>query len=177
MWSKTARLITSKVLFYKYYQMRNMNLVGIYHALASVNNTLWTHPCLSVCVSVAFLLGRRQPAWPEVIFAQQREPIVSVNHIIVIPNYCGGTKYLWNVGKLLPDYTAQHPRRQPSMYGLVCDPNSLYNPQCTMTCSSLWLSNAWSEYHKYPDTCFGNFHWPATLPWPATKWQKDWFSE
>jgi hypothetical protein len=26
----------------------------------------------------------------------------------------GGSKYLWNVGKLLPDYTTQHPRRQPS---------------------------------------------------------------
>jgi hypothetical protein len=25
-------------------------------------------------------------------------------------------KLLWNVGKLLPDYTAQHPRRQPSSY-------------------------------------------------------------
>jgi hypothetical protein len=23
----------------------------------------------------------------------------------------GGSKHLWNVGKLLPDYTAQHPRR------------------------------------------------------------------
>jgi hypothetical protein len=26
----------------------------------------------------------------------------------------GGSKDLWNVGKLLPDYTAQQPRRQPS---------------------------------------------------------------
>jgi hypothetical protein len=25
-----------------------------------------------------------------------------------------GSKHLWNVGKLLPDYTAQQPRRQPS---------------------------------------------------------------
>jgi hypothetical protein len=28
----------------------------------------------------------------------------------------GGSKYLWNVGELLPDYTAQQPRRQPSSY-------------------------------------------------------------
>jgi hypothetical protein len=28
----------------------------------------------------------------------------------------GGSKYLWNFGKLLPDYTAQQPRRQPSSY-------------------------------------------------------------
>jgi hypothetical protein len=26
----------------------------------------------------------------------------------------GAKKHLWNVGKLLPDYTAQQPRRQPS---------------------------------------------------------------
>jgi hypothetical protein len=26
----------------------------------------------------------------------------------------GGTKHLWNVGILLPDYTAQQPRRQQS---------------------------------------------------------------
>jgi hypothetical protein len=26
----------------------------------------------------------------------------------------GGSKDLWNVGKLLPDYTALQPRRQPS---------------------------------------------------------------
>jgi hypothetical protein len=29
----------------------------------------------------------------------------------------GGSKYLWNVGKLLPDCTAQHPRRQSSSSG------------------------------------------------------------
>jgi hypothetical protein len=28
----------------------------------------------------------------------------------------GGGKHLWNVGKLLPDYTAQQPRRQPSSW-------------------------------------------------------------
>jgi hypothetical protein len=26
-----------------------------------------------------------------------------------------GSKHLWNVGKLLPDYTEQQPRRQPSL--------------------------------------------------------------
>jgi hypothetical protein len=26
----------------------------------------------------------------------------------------GDSKHLWNVGKLLPDYTSQRPRRQPS---------------------------------------------------------------
>jgi hypothetical protein len=28
----------------------------------------------------------------------------------------GGSKDLWNVGKLLPDYTVLQPRRQPSSY-------------------------------------------------------------
>jgi hypothetical protein len=28
----------------------------------------------------------------------------------------GGSKDLWNIGKLLPDYTALQPRRQPSSY-------------------------------------------------------------
>jgi hypothetical protein len=28
----------------------------------------------------------------------------------------GGSKDLWNTGKLLPDYTALQPRRQPSLY-------------------------------------------------------------
>jgi hypothetical protein len=28
----------------------------------------------------------------------------------------GGSKNIWNVGKLLPDYTALQPRRQPSSY-------------------------------------------------------------
>jgi hypothetical protein len=30
----------------------------------------------------------------------------------------GGSKHLWNIGKLLPDYMAQQPRRQPSSYSL-----------------------------------------------------------
>jgi hypothetical protein len=34
----------------------------------------------------------------------------------------GGSKHLWNVGKLLPDYMAQHPRRQPSCSPTVLSP-------------------------------------------------------
>jgi hypothetical protein len=30
-----------------------------------------------------------------------------------------GSKHLWNVSKLLPDYTAQHPRRQPAIFILA----------------------------------------------------------
>jgi hypothetical protein len=28
----------------------------------------------------------------------------------------GGSKYLWNFGKLLPDYTVLQPKRQPSSF-------------------------------------------------------------
>jgi hypothetical protein len=32
----------------------------------------------------------------------------------------GGSKHLWNIGKRLPDYKAQQPRRQPSSYNKNC---------------------------------------------------------
>jgi hypothetical protein len=35
----------------------------------------------------------------------------------------GGRKYLWNVGKLLPDYTAQQSRTQPSSYSPPWEPH------------------------------------------------------
>jgi hypothetical protein len=34
----------------------------------------------------------------------------------------GGSKHFWNVGKLLPDYMAQHSRRQSSSYSLPWEP-------------------------------------------------------
>jgi hypothetical protein len=34
----------------------------------------------------------------------------------------GGSKDLWNVDKLLPDYTALQPRRQSSLYALPWEP-------------------------------------------------------
>jgi hypothetical protein len=34
----------------------------------------------------------------------------------------GDSKHLWNFGKLLPDYTAQHPRRQSSSYSPPWEP-------------------------------------------------------
>jgi hypothetical protein len=38
-----------------------------------------------------------------------------------------GSKYLWNVGKLLPDYTAQQPRRQTSSYSPPWEPEISLN--------------------------------------------------
>jgi hypothetical protein len=39
----------------------------------------------------------------------------------------GGSKHLWNVGKLLPDYTAQHPRRHSFSYLPPWEPEILPN--------------------------------------------------
>jgi hypothetical protein len=40
----------------------------------------------------------------------------------------GGSKHLRNVGKFLPDYTAQHPRKQPSPYSPLWEPEiSIWN--------------------------------------------------
>jgi hypothetical protein len=40
-----------------------------------------------------------------------------------IPGPDGGdSEHLWNVGKLLPDYTSQHLRRQPSSYSRPWEP-------------------------------------------------------
>jgi hypothetical protein len=40
----------------------------------------------------------------------------------------GGSKDLWNFGKLLPDYTALQPRRQPSSYSPPWEPQILLCP-------------------------------------------------
>jgi hypothetical protein len=37
----------------------------------------------------------------------------------------GGSKHFWNVGHYLPDYTVQHPRRQPSSYSSPWEPKIL----------------------------------------------------
>jgi hypothetical protein len=39
----------------------------------------------------------------------------------------GGSKHLWNVGKLLSDYTAQQPRRRPSSYNFFSLPKQKYS--------------------------------------------------
>jgi hypothetical protein len=39
----------------------------------------------------------------------------------------GGSKYIWNIAKLLPDYTALQPRRQPSSCSLPWKPQIIQN--------------------------------------------------
>jgi hypothetical protein len=48
----------------------------------------------------------------------------------------GGSKYLWNVGKLLPDYTVLQPRRQPSSY------SPLWEPQILLLMLLRWFSSS-----------------------------------
>jgi hypothetical protein len=38
----------------------------------------------------------------------------------------GGSKFLWNVSLYLPDYTVQHPRRQPSSWNCCLFNNTDY---------------------------------------------------
>jgi hypothetical protein len=40
----------------------------------------------------------------------------------------GGSKHLWNVGKVLPDYTAQHSKRQPSSVSSIVDKHNKQLP-------------------------------------------------
>jgi hypothetical protein len=54
----------------------------------------------------------------------------------------GGSKYLWNVGKLLPDYTALQPRRQPSLYSLP------WEPQILIIIIDLLLAKSWGGTFK-----------------------------
>jgi hypothetical protein len=62
----------------------------------------------------------------------------------------GGGERLWDVGRLL-DYTAQHPRRQPSSYSLPWEPE---------ISSSLWWTHV-----SLP---FGGFEWlPTAWYWNA----------
>jgi hypothetical protein len=44
----------------------------------------------------------------------QDTPYPSLMNKLVVRSDDGGSKHFWNIGKLLPDYTAQQPRRQPS---------------------------------------------------------------
>jgi hypothetical protein len=45
---------------------------------------------------------------------------VSINRAII--SHDEGSKHLWNVGKILPDYTEQHPGRQSSSYSPPWEP-------------------------------------------------------
>jgi hypothetical protein len=57
----------------------------------------------------------------------------------------GGSKDLWNFGKLLPDYTALQPRRQPSSYSPPSEPQILS--------SSIVLESFAKLMKKFPLFC------------------------
>jgi hypothetical protein len=52
----------------------------------------------------------------------------------------GGSKYLWNISKLLPDYTALQPRRQP--YSILISP-------WTSLLMQLMKQKSWSILHLH----------------------------
>jgi hypothetical protein len=68
----------------------------------------------------------------------------------------GGSKYLWNVGKLLPDYAVLQPRREPSSYMLPWEPQILHlkpNKGTTTSKQIGWLTESnktdiYSEVHN-----------------------------
>jgi hypothetical protein len=53
-----------------------------------------------------------------------------------------GSKHLWNVGKLLPDFTAQEPRRQPFSYSPPLEPGI---SQVMSGCYALFEKCAWNK--------------------------------
>jgi hypothetical protein len=60
----------------------------------------------------------------------------------------GGSKYLWNVGKLLPDYMVQQPRRQVifmSLWSSIFIRNIVetVNTQRNLRASTSWIIAAW----------------------------------
>jgi hypothetical protein len=66
----------------------------------------------------------------------------------------GGSKHLWNVGKLLPDYTAQHPRLQSSSY------SPPWEPETSAGCISVL---AYTNYIFFEmQTCSTEFNEPST---------------
>jgi hypothetical protein len=63
----------------------------------------------------------------------------------------GGSKHLWIVCKILPDYMAQQPRRQPSSYSPPPE------PQITLTTIGT-LSRIWGSHGgEYEDCCLLGF--------------------
>jgi hypothetical protein len=53
----------------------------------------------------------------------------------------GGSKHLWNVGKLLPDHTAHYPRRQPSSYSPQWEPQISPVVRHRSNCQGMSLTN------------------------------------
>jgi hypothetical protein len=95
-----------------------------------------------------------------------------------------GSKNLWNVGKSLPDYTAQHPRRQSSSYSqpwereisLVIYVLSWKTPSFTPThCQT----DSISYYPKLPfvSVCQCCYFWSHTVPQTSVNSQQRWITD
>jgi hypothetical protein len=84
----------------------------------------------------------------------------------------GGSKDLWNVGKLLPDYTALQPRRQQSSYSPPWEPQILlwltywYTVFVSLIiCVSLFVSFLLSSLCCYVFLLFSVYYHAFSAPW------------
>jgi hypothetical protein len=69
----------------------------------------------------------------------------------------GGSRDLWNVGKLVPDYTALQPRRPPSSYSPPWEPQILLRLGGSITRGLTWF---WFNFRSIVRDCFGfRFKW------------------
>jgi hypothetical protein len=82
-------------------------------------------------------------------------PLTRLTHC---PDY-GGSKDLWNAGKLLPDYTALQPRRQPSLKEILLSLSGT-----VVWCNTILLA-AQSIYpsHNHKLYVTNSYHWADKL--------------
>jgi hypothetical protein len=65
----------------------------------------------------------------------------------------GGSKDLWNVGTLLPDYTALQPRRQPSSYSPPWEPQILLGHKLTQGTIRTFSYSDCGKLQEIPRRC------------------------
>jgi hypothetical protein len=86
----------------------------------------------------------------------------------------GGSKHLKHVGKLLPDYTAKHPRRQPSSE-LYLTPflQRVKQHECNSSLRSVWICNLVSRVKERTDWgCLITGCWGEYFDLRGMKWQE-----
>jgi hypothetical protein len=78
---------------------------------------------ISVQFNKLYTLHIKLKLWVYVVFEVLTATCMKMAISIIRATHCpddGSSKYLWNAGKLLPDYTALHPRRQPFSLWVWC---------------------------------------------------------
>jgi hypothetical protein len=85
-----------------------------------------------------------------------------------------GSRCLWNVGKLLTDRTAQHPRRQPSSYLPPWEPeDKSFSVCCLSTCGSICQgSEDWDIMDRWCSCSLCQLEKPGDVA--ARAWGQEW---